>query len=155
MCLHSFLVWLRPACKVLGSDGSCLWQGASSPRTARGPYWRGPWPNMPRRPAERLEMCLWVSAVTNGPPEVQVNQLASSACVIMALPPGWEGAVLGGTYDWRHSQCSADADTPSLKMMMMSWCLMSTDVIWHIRDKLWPMPKHGSIKATYVRCMRV
>ena len=37
----------------------------------------------------------------------------------------------------------------------MSWCLMSSDVIWHIRDKLWPMPKHGSIKATYVRCMRV
>ena len=33
-------------------------------------------------------------------------------------------------------------------VMMMSWCLMSSDVIWHIRDKLWPMPKHGSIKAT-------
>ena len=41
------------------------------------------------------------------------------------------------------------------QMMMMSWCLMSSDVIWHIRDKLWPMPKHGSIKSTYVRCMRV
>ena len=40
-------------------------------------------------------------------------------------------------------------------MMMMSWCLMSSDVIWRIRDKLWPMPKHGSIKSTYVRCMRV
>ena len=24
-------------------------------------------------------------------------------------------------------------------------CLMSSDVSWHIRDKLWPMPKHGSI----------
>ena len=44
---------------------------------------------------------------------------------------------------------------PAPKMMMMSWCLMSSDVIWHIRDTLWPMPKHGSIKATYVRCMRV
>ena len=33
----------------------------------------------------------------------------------------------------------------TLVMMMMSWCLMSSDVIWHIRDKLWPMPKHGSI----------
>ena len=41
------------------------------------------------------------------------------------------------------------------QMMMMSWCLMSSDVIWHIRDKLWPMPKHGSIKSTYVRCMHV
>jgi len=29
--------------------------------------------------------------------------------------------------------------------MMMSWCLMSSDVSWHIRDKLWPIPKHGSI----------
>ena len=28
---------------------------------------------------------------------------------------------------------------------MMSWYLMPTDVSWHIRDKLWPMPKHGSI----------
>ena len=30
-------------------------------------------------------------------------------------------------------------------LLMMSWCLMSSDVSWHIRDKLWPMPKHGSI----------
>ena len=29
--------------------------------------------------------------------------------------------------------------------MMMKWCLMSSDVGWHIRDKLRPMPKHGSI----------
>ena len=32
-----------------------------------------------------------------------------------------------------------------LVMMMMKWCLMSSDVGWHIRDKLWPMPNHGSI----------
>ena len=32
-----------------------------------------------------------------------------------------------------------------MMMMMMSWCLMSSDVSWHIRDKLWPMPKPGSI----------
>ena len=31
------------------------------------------------------------------------------------------------------------------KNMMIKWCLMSSDVSWHIRDKLWPMPKHGSI----------
>ena len=29
--------------------------------------------------------------------------------------------------------------------MVMSWSLMSSDVIWHIRDKLWSLPKHGSI----------
>ena len=28
---------------------------------------------------------------------------------------------------------------------LMNWCLMSSDVRWHIRDKLWPMPKHGAI----------
>ena len=35
-------------------------------------------------------------------------------------------------------------DTP-WNMMMMKCCLMSSDVSWHIRDKLWVMPKHGSI----------
>ena len=28
---------------------------------------------------------------------------------------------------------------------VVKWCLMSSDVSWHIRDKLWPMPKHGSV----------
>ena len=37
---------------------------------------------------------------------------------------------------------------------MLSWCLMSSDVIWHIRDKLWPMPKHGSIRKVYA-CLAV
>ena len=36
--------------------------------------------------------------------------------------------------------------------MMMSWCLMSSDVSWHIRDKIWPMPKHGSINL-YTICV--
>ena len=33
-------------------------------------------------------------------------------------------------------------------VFMVGWlkcCLVSSDVSWHIRDKLWPMPKHGSI----------
>jgi len=29
--------------------------------------------------------------------------------------------------------------------MMMKWCLMSSDVGWHIRDKLRSMPKNGSV----------
>ena len=41
-----------------------------------------------------------------------------------------------------------------VQLMMMSWCLMSSDVIWHIRDKLWPMPKHGSIRKVYA-CLAV
>ena len=32
-----------------------------------------------------------------------------------------------------------------MMMMMMNWCLMSSDVMRHIRDKSWPMPKHGAI----------
>ena len=32
-----------------------------------------------------------------------------------------------------------------LPTYQMKWCLMSSDVGWHIRDKLRPMPKHGSI----------
>ena len=34
---------------------------------------------------------------------------------------------------------------PQPSEMMMKWCLMSSDDSWHIRDKLWPMPKHGSV----------
>ena len=29
--------------------------------------------------------------------------------------------------------------------VMVKCCLTSSDVSWHIRDKLWPMPKHGSV----------
>ena len=29
--------------------------------------------------------------------------------------------------------------------LLLNWCLMSSDVMRHIRDKLWPMPKHGAI----------
>ena len=36
-------------------------------------------------------------------------------------------------------------------MMMTSWCLMSSDVIWHIRDKLWPMPKHQPSSVSKLR----
>ena len=65
---------------------------------------------------------------------------------------GWRGFLV-------FSNVQSNAEAVLLEhcvcVMMMSWCLMSSDVIWHIRDKLWPMPKHGSIKSTYVRCMRV
>ena len=108
------------------------------------------------------------------PTQKKDRQLFSSSCFSSALVPvshiifSW----------WRHvcqnivharlcgcvcaCVCTYDLDTWVLLppptppvVMMMSWCLMSSDVIWHIRDKLWPMPKHGSVKSTYVRCMRV
>ena len=34
---------------------------------------------------------------------------------------------------------------PPPLLMMMKYCLLSSDVIWHIRNKLWPMPKRGSV----------
>ena len=40
---------------------------------------------------------------------------------------------------------SLESYSDGMPVMMMNWCLMSSDVSWHIRDKLWPMPKHGSI----------
>ena len=50
-------------------------------------------------------------------------------------------------WNWKH--CLRD-----LLLLLLSWCLMSSDVIWHIRDKLWPMPKHGSIRKVYA-CLAV
>ena len=41
--------------------------------------------------------------------------------------------------DWSRGRDAAARE------MMMNWCLMSSDVMRHIRDKLWPMPKHGAI----------
>ena len=32
-----------------------------------------------------------------------------------------------------------------IQWVMVKCCLMSSDVSWHIREELWPMPKHGSI----------
>ena len=57
---------------------------------------------------------------------------------------------------------SLDNYSDGTPMMMMQWCLMSSDVSWHIRNKLWPMPKHGSMiayvhgnqKARYDRQLR-
>ena len=58
-----------------------------------------------------------------------------------------------------NEQFFADAQTvvsllQTTQMLLLSWCLMSSDVIWHIRDKLWPMPKHGSIRKVYA-CLAV
>ena len=73
---------------------------------------------------------------------VTIAFFVSLWCMISLVPSVSESSLKGN-------------DSELSVMMMMSWCLMSSDVIWHIRDKLWPMPKHGSIKSTYVRCMRV
>ena len=40
-------------------------------------------------------------------------------------------------------------------LMMMKWCLMSLDVSWHIRDKLWPMPKHSQYFFTSTETRRL
>ena len=54
----------------------------------------------------------------------------------------------------RPTRLSHSSWTLDVKLLLLSWCLMSSDVIWHIRDKLWPMPKHGSIRKVYA-CLAV
>ena len=76
----------------------------------------------------------------------------SSSPIFVCITPLGDGTVTrcrllsvirptGRTTQWRNWR-REQAHVPPL---MMKWCLMSSDVSWHIRDKLWPMPKHGSI----------
>ena len=64
---------------------------------------------------------------------ININRITCSCC-ISATPDKWV--------------------ITFLFLLLLSWCLMSSDVIWHIRDKLWPMPKHGSIRKVYA-CLAV
>ena len=47
---------------------------------------------------------------------------------------------------WRsgYKQNRTPLMTVPLVLVVVKFCLMSSDVSWHIRDK-WPMPKHGSV----------
>ena len=78
------------------------------------------------------------------------NPKQKTSNLLSPAPPPYSRSLLG--------KCEGPAPPPSSKIswsfdlawnpvaeLLMSWCLMSSDVIWHIRDKLWPMPKHGSI----------
>ena len=58
------------------------------------------------------------------------------------------------SHSWDWNKCLSVERPMSLLLLLLSWCLMSSDVIWHIRDKLWPMPKHGSIRKVYA-CLAV
>ena len=46
---------------------------------------------------------------------------------------------------WINASTKSISISQDFAWLMMKWCLMSSYVSWHIRDKLWPMPKHGSI----------
>ena len=46
---------------------------------------------------------------------------------------------------YHFSLCLLLPNAVSMVRALMKWYLMSSDVSWHIRDKLWPMLKHGSI----------
>ena len=79
----------------------------------------------------------------------------TSALYYLALmlkpAPGFRN---GRRFLYPHSKCSQSLFQRTVASMLLSWCLMSSDVIWHIRDKLWPMPKHGSIRKVYA-CLAV
>ena len=65
-------------------------------------------------------------------------------------PAGGPGAVFG-VANRSSTEKDVDASLVSVEarivksVMMMKWCLMSSDVCWYTTDKLWSMPKHGSI----------
>ena len=44
------------------------------------------------------------------------------------------------------TQCRPARSLLPTLVSVVKCCLMSSDVSWHIRDKLWPMPKHGPRK---------
>ena len=60
------------------------------------------------------------------------------------LPPFQQGFELA-TFQSRVRRSNHWAIPAPHWTYVMSWCLMSSDVMRHIRDKLWPMPKHGAI----------
>ena len=62
-----------------------------------------------------------------------------------SLRPQKPEGLLGWTAQDGHLDSHTAPELWNRPMMMMKWCLMSSDVIWRIRDKLWPMPMHGSI----------
>ena len=64
---------------------------------------------------------------------LQVQQEKSMSFVFSMLQKFWAHSSL---YIWSSDRFSGQ---------VVKWCLMSSDVKWHIRHKLWPMPKHGSI----------
>ena len=64
-----------------------------------------------------------------------------------ALPPGQTGS-LHLDSNCNRVYCVSSGLWPfnlSLLLLLLKCCLVSSDVSWHIRDKLWPMPKYGSL----------
>ena len=59
----------------------------------------------------------------------------------------WDGVCFTTDYV---AYASSNQNQNRLNQSMMNWCLMSSDVMRHIRDKLWPMPKHSAAINLYV-----
>ena len=78
---------------------------------------------------------------------------AEARCNKSLRPRKPEGS-LGRTAQDVHLDSHTTPELCSNGLLLLSWCLMSSDVVWHIRDKLWPMPKHGSIRKVYA-CLAV
>ena len=80
----------------------------------------------------------WRPSIFN--PRIIVQEL----CESRGGRPGW-AADVRSTEPSGFRGRKAILNHTSALVMMMNWCLMSSDVMRHIRDKLWPMPKHGAI----------
>ena len=82
--------------------------------------------------------CRVVCAVPRAPCAGQTDIVQCRFAFAETLQTVRDGGPTSATSPFSQLLSSADRQ-------MMKWCLMSSDVSWHIRDKLWPMPKHGSI----------
>ena len=76
---------------------------------------------------------------------VQVTHLLPPFSAISCQEEIHIGAVVGVQRTQKSRVASAETPTSRAVVMMVKSCLMSSDASWLIRDKLWPMPKHGSI----------
>ena len=79
---------------------------------------------------------------------------AEARCNKSLRPRKPEGSLGRTAQDVHLDSHTASELCSAVLLLLLSWCLMSSDVIWHIRDKLWPMPKHGSIRKVYA-CLAV
>ena len=99
------------------------------------------------------DLWLWVCRSTTEPsPLPKLNGIDGLCCLQLVLFGVPELFCKHGTLRpmknvnlFKTTDSGASARVLSRKVMMMNWCLMSSDVMRHIRDKLWPMPKHGAI----------
>ena len=94
----------------------------------------------------------WQPPPTTPPPSPSPLPFPTTAWVVDYFGRCWPtlrhfwclGTGTGLAYLWKKFS-AWEFSVENRQTVVVKCCLMSSDVSWHIRDKLWPMPKHGSI----------